>query len=165
MGNTLYNHLLCIVFLLNLTASSIAQRASNVKATYHYYNAKQNGYDLNAVSAYCSTWDANKPLSWRSQYGWTAFCGTSGPTGQAACGKCLKVTNAKTGAQQTVRIVDQCSNGGLDLDWSVFQELDTDGNGYNTGHLIVNYEFVEDESFTNKTNFENGQCFYISILT
>lgn len=55
----------------------------------------------------------------------------------------MKVTNAWTGAQQTVRIVDQCSNGGLDLDIGVFQRLDTDGRGYAQGHLIVNYQFVD----------------------
>ena len=65
--------------------------ASNVRATYHYYNPEQNGWNLYAVSAYCSTWDGNKSYAWRSKYGWTAFCGPAGPTGQAACGKCLRV--------------------------------------------------------------------------
>jgi hypothetical protein len=46
---------------------------------------------LNAVSAYCSTWDASKPLEWRRKYGWTAFCGPVGPRGQASCGRCLRV--------------------------------------------------------------------------
>jgi hypothetical protein len=46
---------------------------------------------LNAVSAYCSTWDASKPLEWRRKYGWTAFCGPVGPSGQASCGRCLRV--------------------------------------------------------------------------
>nr|AKF40631.1 pathogenesis-related protein 4-2 [Vitis pseudoreticulata] len=117
--------------------------ASNVRATYHYYNPAQHGWDLNAVSAYCATWDANKSLAWRSKYGWTAFCGPAGPTGQAACGKCLKVTNTGTGTQATVRIVDQCSNGGLDLDVAVFNKLDTNGVGYQKGHLTVNYQFVD----------------------
>lgn len=118
------------------------ESASNVRATYHYYNPDQNGWDLNAVSAYCSTWDANKPLAWRRKYGWTAFCGPVGPRGQASCGKCLRVTNTGTGAQVTVRIVDQCSNGGLDLDAGVFRQIDTDGRGNAQGHLIVNYQFV-----------------------
>lgn len=48
-----------------------------------------------------------------------------------------------TRAQTTVRIVDQCSNGGLDLDVSVFRQLDTDGSGNARGHLIVNYQFVD----------------------
>lgn len=65
--------------------------ASNVRATYHFYNPEQVGWDLNAVSAYCSTWDANKPLAWRKKYGWTAFCGPVGARGQASCGKCLRV--------------------------------------------------------------------------
>ncbi|KAL9379181.1 hypothetical protein Peur_027663 [Populus x canadensis] len=118
------------------------ESASNVRATYHLYNPQDHGWDLNAVSAYCSTWDASKPYSWRSKYGWTAFCGPAGPRGQASCGKCLRVTNTRTGAQTTVRIVDQCSNGGLDLDVNVFRTIDTDGDGYAKGHLIVNYQFV-----------------------
>lgn len=67
------------------------ESASNVRATYHYYQPEQHGWDLYAVSAYCSTWDGGKPYSWRSKYGWTAFCGPVGPHGQAACGKCLRV--------------------------------------------------------------------------
>jgi len=57
-------------------------------------------------------------------------------------GVALQVTNTRTNAQITVRIVDQCANGGLDLDISPFQKIDTDGNGYAQGHLIVNYDFV-----------------------
>ena len=53
-----------------------------------------------------------------------------------------QVTNSRTGAQTTVRIVDQCSNGGLDLDAGVFRRLDTDGQGNAKGHLIVKYQFV-----------------------
>lgn len=78
--------------LLCLAAAATAQEASNVRATYHYYYPEQNNWDLNAVSAYCATWDADKPLAWRQKYGWTAFCGPVGPTGQAACGKCLLVS-------------------------------------------------------------------------
>ncbi|GMH10497.1 hypothetical protein Nepgr_012338 [Nepenthes gracilis] len=117
--------------------------ANNVRATYHLYNPQDHGWSLYAVSAYCSTWDGNKPLAWRSKYGWTAFCGPVGPHGQAACGKCLKVTNVATGAETTVRIVDQCSNGGLDLDVNVFKKLDTNGQGYAQGHLTVDYQFVD----------------------
>jgi len=56
---------------------------------------------------------------------------------------CTQVTNTATGASLTVRIVDQCSNGGLDLDYdTAFKPLDTDGQGINAGHLTVNYQFV-----------------------
>ncbi|CAI0542222.1 unnamed protein product [Linum tenue] len=67
------------------------ESATNVRSTYHLYNPEQNGWSLTAVSAYCSTWDANKPLAWRRKYGWTAFCGPVGPRGQASCGRCLRV--------------------------------------------------------------------------
>ena len=52
------------------------------------------------------------------------------------------MTNTETKASEIVRIVDQCSNGGLDLDVNVFRRIDTNGNGYRRGHLIVNYQFV-----------------------
>ncbi|KAK4278995.1 hypothetical protein QN277_016761 [Acacia crassicarpa] len=129
--------------MLSLVGMAWGQRATNVTATYHFYEPEKHNWDLMAVSAFCSTWDANKPLSWRSKYGWAAFCGPVGPTGQAACGRCLRITNSRTNAQQTVRIVDQCSNGGLDLDVGVFQRFDTDGNGNAQGHLIVDYDFVD----------------------
>lgn len=54
----------------------------------------------------------------------------------------MQVTNTATGTQVTVRIVDQCSNGGLDLDVNVFNQLDTNGAGRQAGHLTVNYVFV-----------------------
>lgn len=54
----------------------------------------------------------------------------------------MQVTNQATGAQATVRIIDQCSNGGLDLDQGVFSQLDTNGQGYNQGYLTVSYQFV-----------------------
>ncbi|CAN6582132.1 unnamed protein product [Malus baccata var. baccata] len=54
------------------------------------------------------------------------------------------LTNTGTGAQTVVRIIDQCSNGGLDLDVSImFNQIDTDGSGYASGQLIVNYDFVD----------------------
>ncbi|CAO2142197.1 unnamed protein product [Urochloa humidicola] len=129
--------------LCAMAAAAAAQQASNVRATYHLYNPAENGWDLNRVGAYCATWDAGQPLSWRQQYGWTTFCGPVGPRGQAACGKCIRVTNRGTGASITARIVDQCSNGGLDLDFeTVFKKIDTNGLGYQMGHLDVDYQFV-----------------------
>ncbi|PIA45177.1 hypothetical protein AQUCO_01700604v1 [Aquilegia coerulea] len=102
------------------------ESATNVRSTYHVYSPAQNGWDLIKVGAYCATWDADKPLAWRQQYGWTAFCGPAGPTEQASCGRCLR-----------------CSNGGLDLEEGVFKKIDTNGRGNFNGHLIVNYQFVD----------------------
>jgi ABC-type glycerol-3-phosphate transport system substrate-binding protein len=85
---------LAAVLLCAAAAMATAQQASGVRATYNFYNPQQNNWDLNAVSAYCATWDASKPLSWRMKYGWTAFCGPAGPTGQAACGQCLLVSSS-----------------------------------------------------------------------
>ncbi|XP_028790209.1 pathogenesis-related protein PR-4-like [Neltuma alba] len=117
--------------------------ASNVRATYNDYQPELHNYDLIATRTFCATWDASKSYAWRSKYGWTAFCGPAGPRGRDACGKCLRVTNTRTRAQVTVRIVDQCSNGGLDLETGVFNRLDTDGLGHQQGHLIVDYTFID----------------------
>jgi len=54
----------------------------------------------------------------------------------------MQVKNTATGAQVIVRIVDQCANGGLDMDVNVFNQIDTNGQGYQKGHLIVDYVFV-----------------------
>lgn len=83
--------LLTLLLVLCTVAAASAQSATGVRATYNIYNPAQHNWDLNAVSAYCATWDADKPLAWRQKYGWTAFCGPVGPTGQASCGKCLLV--------------------------------------------------------------------------
>ncbi|KAK4767318.1 hypothetical protein SAY86_015068 [Trapa natans] len=136
-----------VVVLLLLVSSqnlggAYAQRASNAKARYHYYNPMENHWSLHNAGAYCATWYDAKPLSWKQAYGWAAYCGTSGSTGQAACGTCLKVTNVKTGASKTVRIVDQCSHGELSLDTNVFRDLDTDHSGFWLGYLTVNYQTV-----------------------
>ncbi|KAA0063601.1 pathogenesis-related protein PR-4-like [Cucumis melo var. makuwa] len=135
-----------IVFALALWASLLGsgkgQSASNVIATYNFYNPQTIGWNYMTASVFCATWDANKPLNWRKHYGWTAFCGPVGPTGRDSCGRCLRVRNTETGDEETVRIVDQCSNGGLDLDYDVFKKLDSNGNGFARGHLIVDYHFV-----------------------
>ncbi|KAL1820573.1 hypothetical protein ACET3Z_015442 [Daucus carota] len=131
-----------VFLVICLVAKAAAQQASNVRATYHLYEPEKIGWNYLTASVYCATWDADKPLAFRQKYGWTAFCGPVGPRGQESCGKCLRVTNTRTNAQQVVRIVDQCSNGGLDLDIGVFRQLDTDGLGNQQGFLTVNYEFV-----------------------
>nr|XP_048324342.1 pathogenesis-related protein P2-like [Ziziphus jujuba var. spinosa]XP_048324343.1 pathogenesis-related protein P2-like [Ziziphus jujuba var. spinosa]XP_048324344.1 pathogenesis-related protein P2-like [Ziziphus jujuba var. spinosa]XP_048324345.1 pathogenesis-related protein P2-like [Ziziphus jujuba var. spinosa]XP_048324346.1 pathogenesis-related protein P2-like [Ziziphus jujuba var. spinosa] len=83
-----------VVLMMCMVASASAQSASNVRATYRLYNPQNINWDYNAASVYCATWDANKPLEWRRQYGWTAFCGPVGPRGQESCGKCLRVSGS-----------------------------------------------------------------------
>ena len=48
----------------------------------------------------------------------------------------MQVTNIGIGAQATVRIIDQCSNGGLDLDVGVFRKLDT-GDSTSPGGRVL----------------------------
>ncbi|XP_031128770.1 pathogenesis-related protein PR-4-like [Ipomoea triloba] len=132
-----------LVVVVAMAAGAAAQSATDVRATYNIYNPQDINWDYNTASVFCATWDADKPLEWRQKYGWTAFCGPVGPTGQGSCGRCLAVTNTATNDQVTVRIVDQCSNGGLDLDVNVFNQLDTNGQGVAQGYLIVNYDFVD----------------------
>uniref|UniRef100_A0A0D9XTR0 Barwin domain-containing protein n=1 Tax=Leersia perrieri TaxID=77586 RepID=A0A0D9XTR0_9ORYZ len=130
-----------MLILATAVARAAAQQASGVVATFNQYNPERIGWDLRAVSAFCSTWDADMPLAWRQRYGWTAFCGPAGAHGEPSCGRCLQVTNTATGVRATARVVDQCSNGGLDLYVAVFRQIDTDGGGMASGHLVVDYEF------------------------
>ncbi|GMY33079.1 pro-hevein [Fagus crenata] len=79
----------------------------------------------------------HKFTSWKPRIAFNSF------TDAIRIMNCLNlVTNAWTGVETTVRIVDQCSNGGLDLDVGVFQKLDTNGRGYAQGHVMVNYQFM-----------------------
>ncbi|PKU78197.1 pathogenesis-related protein PR-4 [Dendrobium catenatum] len=133
-----------LCFGMGSNATEEANDEAIVRATYHLYCPETINWDLGAVNAYCTTWDEDKPFAWRQEYGWTAFCGPVGPAGQASCGRCLHLTNVETGAETTARIVDQCTNGGLDLDYHVFMSLDTDGNGIFRGHLTVKYKFIDD---------------------
>ena len=57
----------------------------------------------------------------------------------------LQVTNKENGiiVSKIVRIVDTCTNGGLELDIDVFQKLDSYGTGNAHGYLMVDYEFVD----------------------
>ncbi|XP_039691246.1 beta-mannanase/endoglucanase A isoform X3 [Medicago truncatula] len=104
--------------------------------------------------------DGNKSLSWRSEFGWAAFCGHA--VGKGVCGKCLNVTNKENGiiVSKIVRIVDTCTNGGLKLDIDVFQKLDSFGTGNAQGYLMVDYEFVDCDC-----NTKGGNCGYISTET
>ncbi|CAL5081693.1 unnamed protein product [Urochloa decumbens] len=134
---------LAVAAAICLAGCATAQQASGVVATYNLYNPEQNNWDLGAAGAFCATWDSDMPLAWRRQYGWTAFGGPAGAHGEASCGRCLLVTNTATGTQAVARVVDQCYNGGLDLDAAVFSEIDTDGGGAASGKLVVDYEFVD----------------------
>ncbi|XVF42195.1 hypothetical protein PTKIN_Ptkin01aG0340500 [Pterospermum kingtungense] len=133
-----------IVLLASLVASAAAQSASNVTAYWTDFNVTENNWDYNAAHVSCAAVDGDKPLAWRSQYGWTGYCGSVGPQGEEACGLCLSVTNTDTKAEEIVRIVDECGSGGLELDLqTAFNPIDTDGQGYLQGHLIVDYELVD----------------------
>ncbi|KAM0944056.1 putative Barwin domain, RlpA-like domain superfamily protein [Dioscorea sansibarensis] len=134
MGKEMFNGFLGLGFVALMCYSGIgnAQEAT-VISTYHEYNAQQNNWDLLAASTFCATWDTDQSFEWRFQYWWTVFCSPSGLTGAHVYGSCLSVTNSATRAVRTVRIVDQCANGGLDLDHPVFSELDTDGMGVARG--------------------------------
>ena len=89
--NKMMGPLTVVMLVICMVVTASAQSATNVRATYHLYNPQNIGWDYLRASVFCATWDANKPLAWRSKYGWTAFCGPVGPRGQEACGKCLKV--------------------------------------------------------------------------
>ncbi|XP_057817007.2 pathogenesis-related protein PR-4-like [Cryptomeria japonica] len=104
--------------------------------TNNQYNTAAHNYALDGL--YCATYDSDQTLQWRSQYLWTAYCDQAGgPMGASLCGKCIHVTNESTGQSVTVRIVDRCQNGGLDLEIAAFNAIDGDGQGQFNGHMIT----------------------------
>ncbi|KAE8724869.1 Sodium Bile acid symporter family isoform 1 [Hibiscus syriacus] len=120
---------------------------SNVRADYSKdYNPIENDWTYPS-HAECAIKDGGKPLEWRKRHGWTGYCGkykTFNP--EDNCCKCLKVTNTDTKDSVTVRIMDTCGGEveALVLDYeTAFKPIDTDGKGYEAGHLTVDYEFVE----------------------
>ncbi|KAG0529741.1 hypothetical protein BDA96_05G123900 [Sorghum bicolor] len=94
---------------------------------------------MRTASTFCATWDADMPLACGQRYGWTAFCAL--PVTMAS--PHVDAASRATGASTVARVVDQCDNGGLDLDISVFKQIDTDGGGMANGHLSVDYSFVD----------------------
>lgn len=82
------------------------------------------------------------------QYPWTAYCLDGKSFSQDTCGKCLRVTNRRTGASVIARAVDfgGCSDAdgtGLDLDPCAFDAIDSDRRGYADGFMRVDVEEVE----------------------
>ncbi|XP_066341834.1 pathogenesis-related protein PR-4-like [Miscanthus floridulus] len=118
------------MFVLAAFDGAKAQEAHGVLATYSLYNPQSINWDMRTASTFCATWDADMPLAWRQRYGWTAFCGPAGDE-QGDRGE----HGGEGGGPGR-----QC---GLDLDISVFQQIDTDGGGMANGHLSVDYQFVD----------------------
>ncbi|EFJ04999.1 hypothetical protein SELMODRAFT_137944 [Selaginella moellendorffii] len=132
----LSSHFLEAILFLSLFLLAPRGQAQ-VYTTYNQYDPAAKNYQLDGL--YCATYSAHQPLSWRSQYKWTAMDASLG-MGPQMCGQCLEVvTNIATGAQIVVRVLDQSSNGGLDLETDAFNTIDTDGGGYASGHLYTSY--------------------------
>ncbi|GAB4836079.1 hypothetical protein Ancab_000996 [Ancistrocladus abbreviatus] len=102
--------------IVKLVAVEVVQMVAEVTdrvlllEQHHLCNPQQNGWDLYAVSAFCLTWDGNKPYAWRSKYGWTAFCG---PKLRLKRILLPQVTNIGTGANTIVRTLISAATEGL----------------------------------------------------
>lgn len=118
----------------------------NVRATYHYYAGA--GYETSTLACADRFWKDPNHGHKLLKYPWTAYCLDGRSFNQNSCGKCLKVTNQRTGAFVTARAVDNggCSDTdgtGLDLDPCAFNAIDTDGAGLRDGHMRVRVQEVE----------------------
>lgn len=64
-------------------------------------------------TTYCADEVAGKSRDWKLAYPWVAYCAPyMGGMADAHCGKCMRMTNNRTGAKVIVRIMDQCGHGG-----------------------------------------------------
>lgn len=83
-----------------------------VRATYHYYGP---GYE--SSSLFCAdAFGANPPSP--SHRPWTAYCADSilGPMDASKCGRCIRITNTRTGRSVEMTVVDKCGTGGMDME-------------------------------------------------
>lgn len=117
----------------------------NIRATYHFYSP---AYETSSLACADRFWA--DPAHGRKllKYPWTAYCLDGKAFSQSTCGKCLRLTNARTGAAVTARAVDfgGCTDAdgtGLDLDPCAFDALDTDGQGRRDGNLRVDVREVD----------------------
>lgn len=118
---------------------------ANVRATYHYYAPNYETSSLACADAFWADPAHGKKLL---KYPWTAYCLDGRAWSPASCGKCLRVTNRRTGAAVIARAVDNggCSDvdgTGLDLDPCAFNAIDTDKQGYRDGHMRVDVAEVD----------------------
>ena len=117
----------------------------DVRATFHFYAP---GYETSSLACADRFWadkDHGKKLM---KYPWTANCLDGRKFSQESCGKCLRVTNRRTGASVIVRSVDNggCSDKdgtGLDMDPCGFNQIDSDRKGLADGHMRVDVREVD----------------------
>ncbi|CAL1395846.1 unnamed protein product [Linum trigynum] len=123
----------------------------NINATYKNINS----------SSTCAISLSNVPLAVRNKYALAAFgaknslpqlessspSGAPEPTNTTTnyCGKCMKLTNRASGAEAMVRIVDERSNEGLELDRETFHKLrarrPANAQSDEDRHLVLEYRF------------------------
>jgi hypothetical protein len=124
------------------SGKAMTNSSPGVYSTYHYYSP---GYYIGSTFCADRLWaeygENNKDLI---KYPWVAYCATDhlGPMNVDRCGKCLLITNPSTGQSVKVRVMDQCGNGGLDMDPVAFNAIDGDNNGYLDGHMRTEIQFV-----------------------
>ncbi|CAL1395847.1 unnamed protein product [Linum trigynum] len=123
----------------------------NINATYKNINS----------SSTCAISLSNVPLAVRNKYALAAFgaknslpqlessspSGAPEPTCNATnyCGKCMKLINRVSGAEVMVRIVDERSSEGLELDRETFDKLRgkriANAESDDDRHLVLEYRF------------------------
>lgn len=117
----------------------------DARATYHYYAP---GYETSTLACADRFWADPGYGHKLLKYPWTAYCLDGRSFSQGTCGRCLRVTNRRTGAWVIARAVDNggCSDSdgtGLDLDPCAFRAIDTDGRGHADGFVRVDVREVE----------------------
>ncbi|CAL1392622.1 unnamed protein product [Linum trigynum] len=101
----------------------------------------------------CATSLSRLPLTSRHKYPFAALRAplrrsNNNDVTATRCGRCLKVIGLGVGVgglpnQVKVRIAHEHNNNqlGLELDLNTFRQLDANGIGITTGHILVNYQF------------------------
>eukprot|EP00727_Mastigamoeba_balamuthi_P003301 m51a1_g12969 putative pathogenesis-related protein 4 (151) ;mRNA; r:2194-2892 len=127
-------------------AVDTAAAALHVNYQAQYWRQQQAG---NVNGLMCQDALAGHDRSYFTRYPYIAYLYAT----QSNCGKCVRLTSISTGAVETFRIVDLCGGAGHigDVEWPAFDgcsapdptcyqgwaKLDTNGAGYQAGHIDV----------------------------
>ncbi|CAI0464578.1 unnamed protein product [Linum tenue] len=142
------------------TAAVVAWRRPAEGTLDHLLNINATFKNVNSSSP-CAISLSNVPLAVRNKYALAAFgakislpqlessspSGAQQPTNTTTnyCGKCMKLRNRGSGAEAMVRIVDERSSEGLELDRETFDKLRAkriaNAESNDDRHLVLEYRF------------------------
>lgn len=133
---------LTALLLVSLAVGRVSsQSLGTVYVTAQDYSSEHQAGNIQGL--YCDQPGNDNPYPTCESNYWVAYSvSLNPPMSESLCGQCLQITNNDGGKSVKACILDQKQATGLDLDEGGFTALDTDGQGYASGHLYCTVDFV-----------------------